>query len=119
MASTTRGAPERPQAHAALLAFIALLEREQQLLIQPHAEALETLAGEKQPLLNQIQALADARTVSNDRPLREMLQRAHALNAANARLLTLQRASCDSRLGLLRGIDPATALYGASGHLGQ
>lgn len=119
MASAARGAPERPQAHATLLAFIALLEREQHLLTQPQAEALEALATEKQPLLNQIQALADARTMSNDQPLRELLQRAHALNASNARLLTLQRSSCDVRLNLLRGVDPATALYRANGYLGQ
>jgi flagellar biosynthesis/type III secretory pathway chaperone len=82
-------------------------------------EALEAIAGEKQPLLDQIQALADPRTTQQDLALRELVQRTHHLNLTNARLLALQRNSCDSRLNILRGVNPATSLYRANGYLGQ
>jgi flagellar biosynthesis/type III secretory pathway chaperone len=115
----TAAAPEYNAPHAAIAAFIALLEREQQVLAQPQADALEAIAGQKQALLNQMQAAGvSARAGLEDPALRALAARAQRLNGANARLLALHRAACESRLQLLRGGQSANALYRASGYLG-
>ncbi len=107
-----------------IIAIIALLEREQQLLAQPQADALETIAGQKQALLNRIQTDAPGRGAQSvqsalkDPALRALAARAQQLNAANARLLALHRTACESRLHLLRGGSSANALYRANGYLG-
>lgn len=119
MASAARAAPAQAPLRAALLAYFTLLEREQQLLTHPDAEALQAVAIEKQALHNQIQALAAPATTQQDPALRELVQRTHALNLTNARLVALQRNSCESRLHILRGVDPATSLYRANGYLGR
>jgi flagellar biosynthesis/type III secretory pathway chaperone len=120
----TKPQPAPPQAavaapHAAIIALIALLEREQQLLVQPQAEALEIIAAQKQALLKQI-ALppGDAHTVRQDPVLRALAARGQLLNAANARMLALHRGCCESRLHLLRGAQSANALYRANGYFG-
>ena len=100
-------------------AFIALLEREQQILARPQADALEAIAGQKQVLLDQL-ALAGrgAPTGQRDPVLRALAARARQLNATNARLLALHRNVCDSRLQVLRGTPSAPSLYRANGLLG-
>jgi flagellar biosynthesis/type III secretory pathway chaperone len=107
----------------AMLAFIDLLEREQQALAQPHADALEAIAGEKQVLAREFHALGQSKSAAAafkaDPDMRRMVQRAQLLNEANAKLLTLQRNFCDSRLQLLRGVEQSGALYSANGYLGH
>jgi flagellar biosynthesis/type III secretory pathway chaperone len=105
--------------HAALTAFIVLLEREQQLLAQPQADALEGIAGEKQALLKQMEIPGrNARAALQDPALHALATHAQHLNAANARMLALHRASCERRLQLLRGGPSANTLYSATGYLG-
>lgn len=104
---------------AALGAFIALLEREQQLLARPQADALEAIAAEKQVLLEQLDPRG--RSVQNarqDPALRALAARARHLNATNARMLALHRNACDCRLQVLRGGASTPPLYRANGLLG-
>jgi flagellar biosynthesis/type III secretory pathway chaperone len=109
---------------AAIVAFIALLEREQRLLAQPQADALEALSVEKQRLLAQIDTLyrgasaAGARAAPPDATTRVLAAQAQQLNAINARLLALHRNACESRLRVLRSNTAGTLLYSASGYLG-
>lgn len=103
---------------AALDAIIALLEREQSLLVQPDADALQSLAAQKQALLNQMQAAGcNAPAAARDPALRALTMRAQQLNAGNAKLLALQRTSSEGRLQLLRGGQASGALYRANGYL--
>jgi flagellar biosynthesis/type III secretory pathway chaperone len=109
----------------AIRAFIALLERECEALTQPqaaaHADGLEAIAGEKQSLTRELQALcarAGQAELKADREFRSMVERARQLNDGNAKLLTMQRGFCESRLHLLRGGD-ANATYRANGTLGR
>jgi flagellar biosynthesis/type III secretory pathway chaperone len=109
----------------AIRAFIALLERECEVLMQPQAAAnadgLEAIAGEKQSLTRALQALcaqAGHAALHGDREFRGMVARARQLNDSNAKLLTMQRGFCESRLHLLRGSD-AHATYRANGTLGR
>jgi flagellar biosynthesis/type III secretory pathway chaperone len=89
------------------------------VLAQPHADTLEAIAGRKQALLNQVQKPgAGTPATFEDPALRALAARALRLNAANARLLALHRAACESRLQLLRGGQSPNALYRASGYLG-
>jgi len=108
-------------AHALMRAFIALLEREQQLLAQPQAEALQAIAAEKQALAQKLHACSTrcARTVGApvDAEMSVLTKRARALNTINAKLLAMQRSCCESRLNLLRGRDAADTLYRANGYL--
>jgi flagellar biosynthesis/type III secretory pathway chaperone len=102
-----------------MVAFIALLERERQLLVQPQIDALEVMAGQKQALLNQMAMASGAEHAGRQDPaLHALAARAQQLNAANARLLALHRASCESRLHLLRGGPTADSLYRANGFPG-
>lgn len=115
--------PPAPQpdidARAALTAIIELLEREQQLLARPQADALEAIAVQKRTLLNQLEVPArGAQALRDDPALRALVMHAQQLNAANARLLALHRNSCESRLQLLRGGESASTLYRANGYLG-
>jgi flagellar biosynthesis/type III secretory pathway chaperone len=103
----------------AITAFIALLEREQLVLAQPQAEALEAIAVEKQALLTALQSPA-ARAVSGSSPaqdasMRALVERAQHLNQMNSRLLNMQRTFCDSRLRLLQGGNAGDGLYHANG----
>ncbi len=104
---------------AVLAAFITLLEREQQLLARPQADALQAMAIEKQTLLKQMEIPGStARAAVQDPMVKALAARAHQLNAANARLLALHRTSCESRLQALRGGQSSNTLYSASGYLG-
>ncbi len=106
---------------AAIVAFIALLEREQHILARPHVDALEAITAEKQVLLEHIdQRGRSAQNALQDPALRALAVRARHLNAANARLLALHRNVCDSRLQVLRGGPSAQThtLYRANGLLG-
>lgn len=105
----------------AITAFIALLEREQQVLAQPQAEALETIALEKQALLKALQS-PDTRSSATgksghaqDAGMLALVERAQHLNQMNARLLNMQRTFCDSRLRLLQGGRTGNDLYHANG----
>jgi len=103
----------------AITALISLLEREQQLLAQPQADALETITEQKHALLKQWDVPNRSTcAAAHDPALRALVAHARQLNAANAKLLALHRASCESRLQLLRGGPSATTLYHANGYLG-
>ena len=101
-------------------ALVAVLEREQQALIAPHADgpdALEALAQQKQVLCRALQPPAYGARATEDAPTRALLARAKDLNGSNASLLAMHRSSCESRLRLLRGGDGAAATYRANGYL--
>lgn len=103
----------------AITAFIALLEREQQVLAQPQADALEAIANEKQVLLKALPApgarSAGGTDYAQDPGMRALVERAQQLNHMNARLLNMQRTFCDSRLRLLQGGNAGNGLYHANG----
>lgn len=108
-----------PGPRAAITAVIALLEHEQQVLTQPQADALETIAAQKQTLLQQMETSVRAATGAlKDPALLALAIRAQQLNATNAKLLALHRTCCESRLQQLRGTQSPQALYSASGYLG-
>lgn len=121
--------PAEPAARAnvrdAIMQFIVLLEREQQTLAQPQADALDAITQQKQMLAEKLRTLdhgastAANRILVHDVELTQLAERAQALNTANARLLTLHRNSCENRLRLLRGGEQGNALYSASGYLGH
>ncbi len=115
MLKAQKAAAADSAACTAIIAFIALLEHEQQLLVQPQADALEAVAGQKQALLQQMAMPTGAARQAPT--LLALVARAQQLNSANARLLALHRASCESRLHLLRGGQSANALYRANGYL--
>lgn len=114
-----RATSVEPNPRAVLAAFITLLEREQLLLARPQADALQAVAVEKQALLKQMELPGNpARAARQDPMVQALAARAQQLNAANARILALHRASCESRLQVLRGGQSSNTLYSASGYLG-
>lgn len=114
----------RADACAALRGLIALLQREQELLVQPAVDALNAIAAEKQALLKKLHSLgltasavsARAQPRELEPEILELTRRAQWLNTANSRLLSMHRTFCENRLRLLRG-DSGKTLYGASGYL--
>lgn len=108
-----------------LRAFVALLEREQQALINADSDALLTLAEEKVRLADALAASSAARRDTgapgddND-PLRQELRQlaAHArqLNQSNGELIQIQLRYNQQALRVLLGAAQQTgALYDANG----
>lgn len=116
-------APDGNSRRDTVLALLALLEREQQALHAPDADALAVIAREKELLCQALQPpraharAAASRAPSDDAETRALLQRAYQLNTSNATLLAMHRASCESRLRLLRGGSGAATVYHANGYL--
>jgi flagellar biosynthesis/type III secretory pathway chaperone len=118
--------PATPQAgraarHDLITALVELLEREQSELIAPRADALEALAQKKQALCQALQPAvtggrARSSATTDDAQTRTLFARAQRLNASNAAILAMHRASCEGRLRVLRG-DNAATLYRANGYL--
>lgn len=108
-----------------LTALVALLEREQQELANPRVESLEAIAREKHVLVNALYDAWGKRSVDatpvpqGEAEIPGLARRAQRLNKSNASLLAMHRSCCESRLGVLRGVDPGhnLALYSANGYL--
>ncbi|MDW8468015.1 MAG: flagellar export chaperone FlgN [Burkholderiales bacterium] len=111
---------------AALAALVAVLEREQVLLVGADADAIGRIAEEKDLAVRRAEAAGAARARRAARPdpaqgeavgaawraLLEEARRARALNDANGRLIALQAGFARARLASLAG---AAEGYGPQG----
>lgn len=112
--------------HDVLERFIEVLGREQQALVSPVPEQLESIAQSKQALVDELMALRNRRPAAKpaNAPahIAERLRRvghaaaeAKRLNDTNTRLLSLHMQACISRIQVLRGGPRMDNVYHASG----
>lgn len=95
--------------HAVLERFVALLERESQLLNSATPEQVEALTTAKQQLLTEAYRLNDERPPLTPllagsplwKSIEALARRAQELNTINMRMLVLHRTACEGRLGIL------------------
>ncbi len=109
--------------HAAMQAFIEVLEREQRALAHPASADVQAFADERLRLADQIEALrrktprnAAVDPAAVDPELAALARRARRLNETNGRLIALHLQSVTARLQALETRErPVDALYQANG----
>lgn len=117
--------PALEQERDTLRAFVALLEREQDALINADTDMLLQLAEEKVRLSDALAALAAARRnaaapvgadAQTGQALRQLAARARQLNQSNGELIQIKLRYNQQALNVLLGAAQQTgALYGADG----